>query len=202
MTDTFRLTMAQLNPVMGDLDGNAGRALAAWKEARAVGADMIALPEMFLTGYQPQDLVRKPAFVAHARTVLDRLVADCADGPALGLGLAHWPDGEEKPFNSWVVAHGGRIVAEIHKHHLPNYKVFDEKRYFTSGDISGPYTIGPVRIGTPICEDAWFDDVTETLAETGAEILLVPNGSPYFRGKQDVRYGHMVARTVSDPGEG
>ncbi|WP_179380154.1 NAD+ synthase [Jannaschia marina] len=196
MTDTFRLTLAQLNPVMGDLEGNADRARAAWAEARSAGADMVALPEMFLTGYQPQDLVRKPAFVAHARDVLMRLVADCADGPALALGLAHWPEGEEKPFNSYVVAQGGTVVAEIHKHHLPNYKVFDEKRFFLSGDVSGPYSIGPVRLGTPICEDAWFDDVTETLAETGAEILLVPNGSPYFRGKQDVRYGHMVARTV------
>ncbi|CTQ48692.1 NAD+ synthase [Jannaschia donghaensis] len=196
MTDTFRLTLAQLNSTMGDLEGNADRARAAWRAARDAGSDMVALPEMFLTGYQPQDLVRKPAFVADARAVLNRLVADCANGPALGLGLAHWPEGEEKPFNSWVVAQGGKIVAEVHKHHLPNYKVFDEKRYFTSGDISGPYTVGPVRIGTPICEDAWFDDVTETLAETGAEILLVPNGSPYFRGKQDVRYGHMVARTV------
>ena len=196
MTDTFRLTMAQLNSVMGDLEGNADRAREAWRAGRDAGADMVALPEMFLTGYQPQDLVRKPAFVAHARAVLERLIDDCADGPALGIGLAHWPEGEEKPFNSWVVAEGGRILAEVHKHHLPNYKVFDEKRYFTSGDISGPYTVGPVRLGTPICEDAWFDDVAETLAETGAEILLVPNGSPYFRGKQDVRYGHMVARTV------
>ena len=196
MPDTFRLTMAQLNPVMGDLEGNAATARDAWAEAKAAGADMVALPEMFLTGYQPQDLARKPAFAAHARDVLERLVAGCADGPAIGLGLVLWPQGEEKPYNAYVVAERGRIVAEVHKHHLPNYKVFDEKRYFASGDISGPYRIGPVRLGTPICEDAWFDDVTETLGETGAEILLVPNGSPYFRGKQDVRYGHMVARGV------
>ena len=196
MSDTFRLTLAQLNPTMGDLEGNAAQARGAWTTAKNAGADMVALPEMFLTGYQPQDLVRKPAFAAHARAVLDTLVADCSEGPALAIGLAAWPEGEEKPFNSYVVARAGKIVAEIHKHHLPNYKVFDEKRYFASGDISGPFTIGPVRIGTPICEDAWYDDVTETLAETGAEILLVPNGSPYFRGKQDVRYSLMVARTV------
>lgn len=196
MSDTFRLTMAQFNPVMGDLDGNADRAREAWAAARDAGAQMVALPEMFLTGYQPQDLVRKPAFVAHVRQVLDRLVADCADGPALGIGAAEWPAGSAKPYNTWVVAHRGRIVAEIRKHHRPNYKVFDEKRYFHAGDISGPYTIGPVRLGTPICEDAWFEDVCETLAETGAEILIVPNGSPYFRGKQDVRYSVMVARVV------
>ncbi|MEM7710359.1 MAG: NAD+ synthase, partial [Pseudomonadota bacterium] len=153
-------------------------------------------PEMFLSGYQPQDLVRKPAFVTHATEVLNALIADCADGPAFGIGTPLWPLGAEKPVNAWVVAEHGKVVAEIVKHHLPNYKVFDEKRNFLSSEISGPYTIAGLRLGTPICEDAWFEDVAETLAETGAEILLVPNGSPYFRGKQDVRYGHMVARTV------
>ncbi|WP_308915727.1 NAD+ synthase [Jannaschia sp. LMIT008] len=199
MTDaprTFRLSLAQLNPVMGDLSGNAGRIREAWAAARDAGADMVACPEMALTGYQPMDLIRKPAFVADATAHLDRLVTDCADGPALGVGLAVWPPGSVKPFNAWIVAHRGKVVAEVLKHHLPNYKVFDEKRYFHSGDIAGPYAVNGVRIGTPICEDAWFDDVAETLAETGAEILVVPNGSPYFRGKQDVRYSHMVARTV------
>ena len=196
MSQTFRLTLAQLDAVMGDIPGNADRAFAAWARGRDAGADMVALPEMFLVGYQPQDLVRKPAFVAHAGAVLRDLIARCADGPAIGIGLPVWPTGAEKPVNAWVVAHRGEIVAEVIKHHLPNYKVFDEKRVFLSGEVSGPYRIGPVRIGTPICEDAWFEDVAETLAETGAEILIVPNGSPYFRGKQDVRYGHMVARTV------
>ncbi|UWQ17607.1 NAD+ synthase [Jannaschia sp. M317] len=196
MSDTFRLTLAQLNPVMGDLEGNAARARAAWAQARDAGADMLALPEMFLTGYQPQDLVRKPAFVADATRHLNALIADCVDGPAIGIGAPLWPTGADKPYNAYVVAQNGAVLAEVVKHHLPNYKVFDEKRYFESGDVSGPYVVNGVRIGTPICEDAWFDDVTETLAETGAEILVVPNGSPYFRGKQDVRYGHMVARTV------
>ena len=195
-TRTFRLWMAQMNPVMGDLAGNADRIRAAWAAGRAAGADMVACPEMALTGYQPMDLIRKPAFVADARLHAERIAADCVDGPALGFGLAAWPREAEKPFNAWIVAQGGRIGAEVLKHHLPNYKVFDEKRYFEHGPVSGPYAVGNVRIGTPICEDAWFDDVTETLAETGAEILIVPNGSPYFRGKQDVRYGVMVARVV------
>ena len=196
MPDTFRLTMAQANATMGDLRGNADRARAAWAAGRDAGADMVALPEMFLPGYQPQDLIRKPAFVADLRAVLAGLVADCADGPALGVGAALWPEGSVKPYNTWVVAERGRVLAEIRKHHRPNYKVFDEKRFFHQGDISGPYVVGGVRIGTPICEDAWLEDVAETLAETGAEILIVPNGSPYFRGKQDVRYSIMVARTV------
>ncbi|MGC1260616.1 MAG: nitrilase-related carbon-nitrogen hydrolase, partial [Jannaschia helgolandensis] len=96
MSDTFRLTLAQLNPTMGDLEGNAAQALGAWTTAKNAGADMVALPEMFLTGYQPQDLVRKPVFAAHARAVLDTLVVDCSEGPALAIGLAVLPDGEEK----------------------------------------------------------------------------------------------------------
>ena len=196
MTRRFRLSLAQMNPVMGDLGGNADLIRAAWARARDDGADMLACPEMCLTGYQPQDLVRKPAFVADATARLDALVQELSDGPAFGVGLPVWPPGCEKPFNAWVVARGGKVVAEVLKHHLPNYKVFDEKRYFESGPVSGPYAVGDVRIGTPICEDAWFEDVAETLGETGAEILVVPNGSPYFRGKQDVRYSVMVARVV------
>ena len=193
---TFRLWLAQIDPVMGDLPGNAERIRAAWRAGRDAGADMVACPEMALAGYQPMDLVRKRAFVADVTRHLDALVGELAHGPALGVGLPVWPPGCDKPFNAYVVMRGGRVLAEVLKHHLPNYKVFDEKRYFESGPVSGPYAVGNVRIGTPICEDAWLSDVCETLVETGAEILVVPNGSPYFGGKQDVRYAVMVARTV------
>jgi len=194
MSATFRLTLAQLNPVVGDLAGNAAQARAAWAAGRDAGADMVALPEMFLTGYQTQDLVTKPAFLRDVAAELARLAADCADGPALGVG-APLPDGAGL-YNAWHVLQGGRAVAVIRKHHLPNDSVFDERRLFRSGDISGPYRIGPAVIGTPICEDAWHDDVTEALAESGAQILVVPNGSPYARGRFDTRMGHMVARVV------
>jgi NAD+ synthase len=196
MSKTFRLSMAQLNPVLGDLAGNADKARAAWATARDAGADMVALPEMFLTGYQPQDLVRKRAFVADAAAHVAALARDCANGPAMGIGAPWWAPGDDKPYNAWFVLQDGKVAARVLKHHLPTYNVFDETRQFRSGDVSGPYTVGPVRIGTPICEDAWFEDVAETLAETGAEILVIPNGSPYFLGKQDVRFGHIVARTV------
>jgi NAD+ synthase len=196
MGDRFRITLAQLNPTLGDFAGNAAKARAAWEEGRAAGADLVALPEMFITGYQPQDLVRKPAFTADAERAVAELARACAEGPALGIGGPCWPAGAEKPFNAWFVCQRGEVRTQVLKHHLPNYKVFDEKRNFLAGDVSGPYSVGNVRIGTPICEDAWFEDVAETQAETGAEMLVVPNGSPYFRGKQDVRYGHMVARTV------
>ena len=194
MTDRFRLTLAQYDPVMGDIEGNAARAREAWAQGRTAGADMVALPEMFLVGYNPQDLVLRPAFQAAAMRAIEALARDCAEGPALGIG-GLWREGAQL-HNAWFVLQGGRIAAVMLKHHLPNYLVFDEKRTFASGPVSGPYAVGPVRIGTPVCEDAWFPDVAETQAETGAEMLLVPNGSPYYRDKMEVRLNHMVARVV------
>ncbi|MHA7887884.1 NAD+ synthase [Roseicyclus sp.] len=194
MAERFRLSLAQSNPTVGDLTGNAALARKAWAEAKAAGADMVAFPEMFLTGYQLQDLVKKPAFAMDVQRVLAQLAEECADGPAIGIG-GPLPGGA-KPFNAYFVLQGGKVTAQVLKHHLPNYNVFDEKRYYHAGDPSGPVRVGPLRIGIPICEDAWFEDVTETLAETGAEILLVPNGSPYHRGKMDMRQAIMVSRVI------
>ncbi|HEX9859455.1 MAG TPA: NAD+ synthase [Paracoccaceae bacterium] len=194
MADTFRLTLAQLNPTMGDIDANAAQARKAWAAGREAGAQMVALTEMFITGYQTQDLILKPVFVARAMQAIARLAKDCADGPALGIGGPHLKGG--KLYNAYYVLDQGRIATVIRKHHLPNEGVFDEKRVFSPSDVHGPYRIGPLRIGTPICEDAWHPDVTETLEESGAEILLIPNGSPYHRGKPDLRMNLMVARVI------
>ncbi|MFO7919750.1 MAG: NAD+ synthase [Nioella sp.] len=194
MPDRFRVTLAQLNATVGGLEANAAKARDAWQAAKDAGADLVALPEMFITGYQLQDLVRKPAFAADVARVLDRLAADCADGPAMAIG-GPW-QGPDKPFNAYFILEGGKVRAQVLKHHLPNYNVFDEKRYYHAGGMQGPVEIGPVRIGFPICEDCWFEDVCETLAETGAEILLVPNGSPYHRGKMNIRQAMTVARVV------
>jgi NAD+ synthase len=194
MPDTFRLTLAQLNPTVGDLAGNAAKARAAWAEGKAAGADMVALTEMFITGYQTQDLILKPAFVADALAAIHQLARDCADGPALGIGGPYRAAG--KLYNAYHVLQGGKVVAVVLKHHLPNEGVFDERRVFEASDVHGPYRIGPLRIGTPICEDSWHPDVCETLAETGAEILLIPNGSPYHRGKPDLRMNLMVSRVI------
>jgi NAD+ synthase len=155
---------------------------------------MVALPEMFLTGYQPQDLVLKSAFAQDALTHLQALAARCADGPALGIGAPYAQAG--RLYNAWFVLERGRVAAIVRKHHLPNEQVFDERRVYTSGDIAGPYRVGPLRIGTPICEDAWHEDVAEAQAESGAQILVVPNGSPHARGRFDLRLSHMVARVV------
>jgi len=197
MSDNFRLTIAQLNPTVGDLAGNAALARDAWENARAAGADMVALPEMFITGYSTQDLVKKPAFHLAAMAAVDALAADCADGPTLAIGGPYAQDG--RLYNAYHICRGGQVVSRQLKHFLPNYNVFDEVRQFNRGDIQGPYAIpnGP-RIGSPICEDAWYEDVAEAMVESGAEILVVPNGSPYFRGKFDYRMNAMVARVVEN----
>ena len=194
MPATFRLTLVQANPTVGALEANAALALAAWQEGKAAGADLVALTEMFITGYQTQDLILKRAFVEAALDRLAILADDCADGPALGIGGPAIKEG--KLYNAYHILKGGRIAATVLKHELPNDAVFDEKRLFTPADISGPIALGPLRLGIPICEDAWHTDVCETLAETGAEILLVPNGSPYHRGKTDVRLQLMLNRVV------
>ncbi len=194
MSARFRLVLAQLDPTVGALAANAAKARAAWAEGRRLGADLVALPEMFLTGYQTQDLVRRAAFLDDAARHLSALAADCADGPALAIG-APWRSGG-RLHNAYHVLAGGAAVARVLKHHLPNDGVFDEMRLFASGGIHGPYRIGPLRIGSPICEDSWYPDVAEALAESGAEVLLVPNGSPYHRGKLDLRLNLMVARVV------
>ncbi|WP_417678390.1 NAD+ synthase [Pseudodonghicola sp.] len=190
----FRVTLAQLNPVMGDLKGNAAQARAAWEEGRAAGADLVALPEMFITGYNTQDLVMKPAFQIDAMETVKALATELAEGPALAIG-GPWVEGDQL-FNAYFILKGGKIASRMLKHNLPNELVFDEVRIFDSGPLGGPYSVGNTRIGSPICEDAWHEEVAETLAETGAEFLLVPNGSPYYRNKHDVRLTHMVARVV------
>jgi len=193
MPDTFRLTLAQLNPTVGAISSNADKARNAWALAKEAGADMLALPEAFLTGYQTQDLVMRPAFYRDAMAAIENLARNCADGPAIGIG-APFHDGANL-YNAYYILQDGAISARILKQRLPNETVFDEVRLFAPGPTQGPFSVGPLRIGTPICEDAWHaNDVCLTLANAGADILLVPNGSPYFRDKMETRISHMVAR--------
>src|SRR6056297_4239247 len=194
MADRFRLTLAQWNPTMGDLAGNAALARRAWDEGRAAGANLVALPEMFITGYNTQDLVMKPAFHTAAIAEIEALARDCTDGPALAIGGPALDGGAL--YNAYYILQNGEVAARVFKHHLPNETVFDEKRIYASGDVTGPYAVDGLRIGSPICEDSWYEDVAETLAETGAEILLVPNGSPYYREKLSHRHQIMVARVI------
>ncbi len=194
MADRFRITLAQLNPTVGDLHHNADLAREAWAAGKAAGADLVALPEMFIAGYNAQDLVMKPAFQHDCMTHIMALAADCADGPALAIGTPLAED--DQLFNAYLILKNGKIASKVLKHELPNETVFDEVRIFDPGPLGGPYSVGNTRIGSPICEDAWHPDVAETLAETGAEFLLVPNGSPYYRDKMETRMNLMVARVV------
>ncbi len=194
MPDQFRITLAQLNPVVGDLSGNAAKAMVAHRQAAIDKADLLALPEMFLTGYQTQDLILKPAFQADAAAQLAQLAKECAAGPAMVIGGPLNDNG--LLYNAYFLLQDGKINVVARKHHLPNEDVFDEHRLFESGPISGPFNVNGVRIGAPVCEDAWHSDVAETMAETGAEILLIPNGSPYRRNKHDLRVGLMVSRVI------
>ncbi len=194
MADRFRLTIAQLDPTVGDLRGNAAKARFVWQRARAEGSDFVGFPEMFIAGYQPQDLIRRPGFAEDAMRVIDALAADCADGPPLGIGGPYLAG--DVLYNAYFVLESGQVQARVLKHELPNETVFDEVRLYTPGPLQGPVPVGPLRMGIPVCEDAWHETVCETLAESGAEILFVPNGSPYYRGKFATRLNHMVARTV------
>lgn len=194
MAKKFQITLAQLNPTVGDLEGNYKVALEAWEKAQRVGSDLIAFTELFITGYNTQDLIKKPSFFKAAQDQILKLAKTCKNGPAIAIGGPAYLKG--KLYNAYYILADGNIANVIMKHHLPNQNVFDEKRIFDEGEISGPYQIGPIRIGSPICEDAWHSDVSETLSETGAQLLLVPNGSPYYNGKNDVRLNKMVARVV------
>ena len=194
MAKKFQITLAQLNPTVGDLEGNYKVAFEAWEQAQKMGSDLIAFTELFITGYNTQDLIKKPSFFKAAQDQILKLAKTCKNGPAIAIGGPAYLKG--KLYNAYYILADGNVANVIMKHHLPNQNVFDEKRIFDEGEISGPYQIGPIRIGSPICEDAWHSDVSETLSETGAQVLLVPNGSPYYNGKNDVRLNKMVARVV------
>ena len=201
MSAQFTITLAQLNPTVGDVEGNAAKARAARAQAKADGADLMVLPELFISGYPPEDLVLKPAFQSACRAAVEALARETADGgPAMLVG-SPWVE-DDKLYNACALLDSGRVAAIRFKANLPNYGVFDEKRLFARGPAAGPLTIRGVRVGVPICEDIWleesedYENVVECLAETGAEILVVPNGSPYARDKGDIRLSIAVARVT------
>jgi NAD+ synthase len=195
IADTLKIALAQLNPVVGDLAGNAAMLRKARSQAAAKDADLVVYPELFITGYPPEDLVRKPAFGVAARAAVEALAAETGDGgPGMIVGTV-WP-ADGKLYNAIALLDGGRVQATRYKVDLPNYGVFDEKRVFDQGPMPGPVNFRGVRIGVPICEDIWKDEVCECLQETGSEILIVPNGSPFDWPKPDMRMNVVVARVT------
>jgi len=198
MTDRLRIALAQLNPLMGDIAGNLKKARAARAQAAAQGADLILFSELFIVGYPPEDLILKPALQDDAREAIEKFAADTADGgPAVLIGTP-WAE-EGRLYNACVLLDGGRVAGKTFKVDLPNYGVFDEKRVFAAGPLPGPFDVRGVRIGVPVCEDIWTPDVVECLSETGGEILLVPNGSPFEAGKEGTRLG-LVKMRVKESG--
>src|ERR1700735_3499139 len=199
--DRLAIAVAQLNPVVGDITGNLEKARRTRALAARDGADMVAFSELFLAGYPPEDLVLKPAFQAACRAAVEALARETVDGgPAVLIGAPWVEDG--KLYNAYALLESGRIEALRFKVNLPNYGVIDEKRVSAAGPLPGPINFRGVRLGLPVCEDTWtdwgdYENVVECLAETGAELFVVPNGSPYWRDKSAVRLNVVIARVTA-----
>jgi NAD+ synthase len=195
MTATLKIAIAQINCQVGAIGKNLALIRKARAEAARLGADLLVTPELSISGYPPEDLVLKPAFVAACEAAAEELALDTTDGgPGMIIGTP-WRNGNLL-HNAAFVLDGGEIIARRAKFELPNYGVFDEKRVFNAGPCPGPVAFRGFRIGLMICEDWWFPEVSETLAESGAELLLSINGSPFEADKQAIRITLAVERVV------
>jgi NAD+ synthase len=195
MTDTLKIALAQLNPIVGDIVGNVELLRQARAEAATAGADLVITSELLVSGYPPEDLVLRPIVQDTVAREIAALAAETSDGgPAVLVGTPWVDDG--KLYNAALLLEGGEIAAMRFKRDLPNYGVFDEKRVFHTGPLPGPVNFRGVRLGVMVCEDMWTDEVAECLEESGADILAVLNGSPYEQDKWDTRLNLAVARAT------
>ena len=193
MNKDFRIALAQLNPVVGDMEGNVVMLRQARSEAAREGADLLVSGELSITGYPPEDLVLQPGFCRDVESWVKKLAVETLDGgPAVLVGAPWYYEGQL--YNAALLLDEGEITAQRFKRHLPNYGVFDEVRVFKQGPVAGPVPFRGVRIGIMLCEDMWFEEVAETLSESGAQILVVMNGSPYDINKENSRLNFAVAR--------
>ncbi len=191
----LHIVSAQLNPIVGDILGNLARAKASLRDAMNLGADILVFSELFLIGYPPEDLVLKPAAVKDCQAAVAELAVETA-GTRLSVIIGTpWRDANGL-YNAVAILSEGRVAELRFKHELPNYAVFDEKRVFDAGPWPAPVTIAGIKVGIPICEDIWFDRVTQSLKQQGAELLIVPNGSPYRRPVKQERLATARARVA------
>src|SRR5579863_2969493 len=196
MTERLTIAAVQANPTVGAIDANAALAARRLEEATAAGADLALFPELFLIGYPPEDLALKPAAVAACRAALERLAALTKGRAAALVGLP-WPGAAGGgPLHACALIADGALRDVTFKVDLPNYGVFDEKRVFTPGPGAKTFDFKGFRIGVPVCEDIWGPIPCEALKEQGAELLLVPNGSPYRFTADDQRMGVVRARVA------
>ena len=192
---TFRVALAQINVTVGDLDGNTAKIIEYIDRARSLKADLVAFPELAITGYPPEDLVFKPQFVRDNKARMRQVVRASVD-IAVVVGFV---DGDSEIYDAAAVAHDGELVDVYHKMLLPNYGVFDERRYFSAGSVCPVYVVSGTAVGVNVCEDIWYDEgPAATQAAAGAEVIVTINGSPFHAGKRDERRDVLVPRAVDN----
>ena len=194
-----KVSIAQINALVGDLSGNAQRVLEAARLAHAAGAQVLLTPELALTGYPPEDLLLRPSFIEVCDQVLNDLCANTASLTGLHVVVGHVTSQNGLLRNAASVLVEGKVLGTYFKRELPNYAVFDEQRYFAAGEQPFTFTVGGVCFGVNICEDIWFDAAPEAAAQQGAHTLLVLNASPYNLGKYAQRL-EVARRCVSRTG--
>lgn len=191
---TLRLALAQTNPTVGDLDGNTSSIIEFIDQARLAKADLVAFPELAITGYPPEDLLFKPQFI---QDNIDRMhqIVKATTNISVVVGFV---DAKSDIYNAAAIINNGELIDVYHKVYLPNYGVFDEERYFKSGNVCPVYVINGTHVGVNICEDIWHSiGPTEVQRESGAEVIVNINGSPYHMGKPEFRE-KMLATRASD----
>src|SRR5215831_20343134 len=187
----MRIAIAQLNQVVGDLAGNAARILDAVTEAERGGADLVVTPELSLCGYPPEDLLLRPAFLAACAEELQKLAGKVTKSTV----LVGFPEvAENVCYNAAAVVRDGRVFATYRKRELPNYTVFDEERYFRPGNVPCVFDVAGVRVAVVICEDIWFPGPARAARDAGAQVIVVPIGSPYHMRQQQLRRDIVLAR--------
>ena len=192
---SLRVALAQINPTVGDLEGNTAKIIDYIDRAREAGAAVVAFPELALTGYPPEDLLLKPQFIQENLDLL-REIAEHTSGIAAVVGFV---DADDDIYNAAAILHDGAIVHAYHKVFLPNYGVFDEERYFRQGREQPVFLIGGVKVGVSICEDIWYPTGPAAIqSQSGAQLLININSSPYDMGKRAKRERMVATRAVDN----